>query len=257
MGLASRNWAKKQALEIEIKDVYAKMTIGTPVPAELTLDTTTPIELVHANTGAPANGGTVTIQVNDPAANPTDTVLADVTGSSDAIVITITPNDGTNNTSTPVDLTTAHLVTLLDTGSYTGVTVTDVGSLLDLIDSASGGDTTPLVKDGEGDGVSGTWAGGDDDMVNNSVVGISEVKRNDVGDYSVILEDAYHDLRNMKAIRLSSSAADIRFQLHSESVNDSDEKEVRFLCLTGATPTDPADGVVILVKLELKNSSAV
>lgn len=251
--MANRNFNKKQALEHGIVDLYAKFTLGTPVAAELTLDTTTPIVLTHANPGTVGNGGTVEIQVEDPAANPTDTILVDVTGTADAIVITVTPNDGTNNTATPVDMTTEDLADLLDAGSLAGVTVTDTGSLLDLIESASGGDTDVLVKDGEGDDVSGTWADGDDDMTDNSVAGISSIVRNDIGDYTIKLEDAFNKLRNVKAIRLNSSAEDISVQIHSETV--ASDKEVRLMFQSGTTPTDPADGTVVLVKLELKNSS--
>lgn len=254
MGLASRVFNRKQALEKEVKDVYAKILIGDPTAPTLTLDTTTPIVLTKSSVGTVANTGTVEIQVSAPAANPTDTVLANVTGTAAAIVITIVPNDGTNNTATPVPLTTEELAELLDTGSVVGktVTVTDAGSLLANIASATGGDTTDLAEDGEGDGETGSWSGGVDDITNQSVLGIASVERNDVGDYSINLDERWFSLKSFKCARLNSSAEDISIQLHSESVNNT--KEVRFLTQSGTTPTDPASGTVLLIKLELKNS---
>src|SRR4051812_13115168 len=127
MSTASRTFNRKQALEKEIKDVYAKMTVGTPTAPTLSLATTSAIVLTKSTLGTSANSGTVTLQVLPAAANPTNKVLVSLTGTAAAIVITVTPNDGTNNTATPVDLTSAELKTLLDTGSQAKVTLTDTG----------------------------------------------------------------------------------------------------------------------------------
>lgn len=252
MSLASRVFNKKQSLEQEVKEIFAKITHGALTAPTATFATTTPIVMTKLSVGTSANTGTVTLQVLAPAANPTNKVLVAVTGTAAAMIITVTPNDGTNNTATPVDLTTAHLVTLLDTGSYTSVTLTDAGSLLANIDSATGGDTTPLADAGEGDGLVATWAGGLDNLTNSSVLGVSSVVRNGVGDYSVILSDKYASFRNCGIMRLHSSAADLSNQLVSEAVATTGE--VRFLFKTGNTPADPASGAVTLVKLDLKNS---
>lgn len=113
--------------------------------------------------GEARNGDTVTLEVEAPAANPTDTILADFTGTADAIIVTITPNDGTNNGATPVDLTTAELVELINTGAVVGktVAVTDLSSLRAL-QTAAGGDATDLADAGEGDGEVATFANGAD-----------------------------------------------------------------------------------------------
>ena len=42
--------------------------------------------------------------------------IVNITGTASAIVCTITPNDGTNNTGTPVTCTTANLVELINSG---------------------------------------------------------------------------------------------------------------------------------------------
>lgn len=133
------------------------------VAATASLSTTTPIALTSAAAGAARNTNTLTLQVEAAAANPTDTILADITGTASAIVITITPNDGTNNGATPVDLTTAELVELINTAAVAGktVTVTDGSGLLN-DQTATGGDATALADAGEGDGLVATFSGGAD-----------------------------------------------------------------------------------------------
>lgn len=129
------------------------------------LNLTNDITLTSVKKGAGRNTKTFTIQVLAAAPNPTDTILAAFTGSESAIVVTITPNDGTNNGATPVDLTTANLVELINTGAVTGktVTVTDASSLRAL-QTASGGGAQNLADGGEGDGVAATFTGGSGDF---------------------------------------------------------------------------------------------
>ncbi len=121
--------------------------------------------------------------------------------------------------------------------------------------TASGGGSEDIADDGEGDGVVATLAGGDDSIVNNSVLGIESFERNDVGVYQMTLEDKYFDLKSLKAMLLNASANDIQVQMVSQSVSGT--RVIVFHTLTSATPTDPAVGAVMFFKLELKNSSAV
>lgn len=131
------------------------------VAAEATLDLTGDIELTSVKKGAARNGSTFTLQVEAAAANPTDSILVVFTGTESAITVTVTPNDGTNNGSVSVDLTTEELVNVINTGTTSGktITITD-SSLLRQLQTATGGDSTPLANSGEGDGVSGTFSGG-------------------------------------------------------------------------------------------------
>lgn len=289
--------------------------------ATAVINLTADITLESVAAGSARNGNTFTLEVAAAAPNPTDTILADFTGTAAAIVCTITPNDGTNNAATPVDLTTAELVELintgvvagktvtvtdasslrndqtavggdatvladggegdgevatfsggtnppvelttaefaelLDTGSVVGktVTVTDAGSLLANIASASGGDATDLADGGEGDGEVATFEMGEDDISLSIGYGIASFTRNDVGDYSIVLQDAYFSLKNARAILLSTTAQDINFQLYSEDVDG--VKSIRFLALSGATPTDFSAAGSVYFKFELKNSSVV
>ena len=147
-------------LALDKLDVDAA-SVTPAVAATATLNLTSDITLTSVATGAARNTNTFTVQVLAAAANPTDTILADFTGTAAAIVLTITPNDGTNNTLTPVDLTTAEMAELINSGVVVGktVTVTD-GSSLRALQTAVGGDATVLADAGEGDGVVGTFTGG-------------------------------------------------------------------------------------------------
>lgn len=126
--------------------------------ATASLAVSAPITLTSAAKGRTRNGNTFKTVVNAAAANPTNTILAAFTGTTAAIVVTITPNDGTNNGSTAVNLTTAELVELINTGDVAGktVTITDASSFREL-QTATGGDTTPLAASGEGDDITATF----------------------------------------------------------------------------------------------------
>lgn len=132
-----------------------------PTAATASWTTTAAITLTDREKGTARNTNTVTLQVAAAAANPTNTILAMWSGTSAAMVLTITPNDGTNNGGTPVNLTTAELVQLFNEGSVTGktVTVTDASFFMRK-QSASGGDATNLADGGEGDGLVATFSGG-------------------------------------------------------------------------------------------------
>jgi len=252
--MAARNFNRKQALEKEVKELYMKGTFVYTV-ATATADLTNDIVFTSVAAGPARNTNTITIEVEAAAANPSNTVLAVFTGTSAAITITITPNDGTNNSATPVNLTTANLVELINTGSVTGktVTVTDASSLREL-QTATGGGAQNLADGGEGDGVVATFADGDIEPSFASKYGFSSVTRSAAGTFDVVLEDKYMSLKAMKAIMLKSSGEDIRVQLKSENVAAS---IFSFLTLTGATATDPSDGLVFLMRIDVKNTTMI
>lgn len=160
-GSQGREMSKKFNAMLKVLQKHANPGDVPAVAATATLNLTADIALTSVAAGAARNTNTLTLQVAAAAANPTDTILAAFTGTAAAIVCTITPNDGTNNSAIPVDLTTAELVQLINTGAVTGktVTVTDTSSLRAL-QTASGGDTTVLADSGEGDGEIATFANG-------------------------------------------------------------------------------------------------
>ncbi len=142
-------------------DITVNLRSTAAVAATASLATTTPIVLTSVAAGAARNTNTFTTQVLAPAANPTNTVLVAFTGTAAAITCTVTPNDGTHNSATAVDLTTAELAELITTGAVVGktVTITDASSRR-ILQTATGGDTTVLADGGEGDGVVATFANG-------------------------------------------------------------------------------------------------
>ncbi len=155
----------KNALADQKGDVTEKfgLAIGTGEgAATANLNLTADIILTSVALGTARNTTTFTLQVLAAAANPTNTILAAFAGTAAAITCTITPNNGTNNGATPVNLTTANLVELINTGAVVGktVTVTDASSRR-VLQTATGGGVTNLADGGEGDGVVATFSGGD------------------------------------------------------------------------------------------------
>ena len=135
---------------------FTSLTAATGV-----LDITNDITLTSVAKGTARNTTTFTLQVLTAAANPTNTILFAFTGTAAAIICTVTPNAGTNNTATPVPVTSADLVQLITAGIVTGKvpTITDLSSLRAL-QTATGGGSADLVDAGEGDGVVATFSGG-------------------------------------------------------------------------------------------------
>jgi hypothetical protein len=134
-------------------------------PVKASLATTAPIVFTALNAGSLRNGNTIETVINAAAANPTNTVLVAITGTSAAIIITVTPNDGTHNSAVPVNLTSAQLVQLINTGSVTGinVTLTDASSLR-AIQTATGGGVDVLAHSGNGDTITATFSAGQVDL---------------------------------------------------------------------------------------------
>lgn len=148
-----------------VRLAYKKETSYGVTPAAIAatavLDLTADITLTSVKKGSGRNTQTVTLQILPAAANPTNTILVSFTGTAAAIVVTVTPNDGTNNGAVPVNLTTANLVELINTGLVSGkvITLTDASSFR-ILQTATGGGATNLADGGEGDGVIGTFSGG-------------------------------------------------------------------------------------------------
>ena len=80
-----------------VKESYPIDGEGPDEYATATLNVTDDIIFTSIESGIGRNGDTLTLQVAAAAANPTNTVLAAFSGTAAAIVLTITPNNGTNN----------------------------------------------------------------------------------------------------------------------------------------------------------------
>lgn len=99
-------------------------------------------------------------------------------------------------------------------------------------------------------------AAGAPTLVSGASYGAASIARNSAGNYTLVLQDQYNSLKNLEIIHQASSAQDLSFQMASEDVNSSN-KSITFMSLTAGTETDPASGTVLLLKIELKNTSAV
>lgn len=253
MSTAARNFNRKQALEKEVKELYIKGTFGPYTAATATAVLTANIVYTKVATGPAKNGNTVTIQVVPAAANPGATILAVWTGTAAATTITITPNDGTNNGAVAVNLTTANLVQLINTGAVTAksVTITDSSTLRALV-TATGGDTTVLADGGEGDGVVATFAGGDITITTTSKFGVTSMTRSGTGQFTIVLDDVYYAFKSVKGMILKATGEDIRFQLKSQSLTT---KTVIMFTTTGATATEPSENLQFYIRFDLKNST--
>lgn len=255
MALASRNFNAKQALEKEIKDLYAEIDGGVPEEsATATLNLATDITLQSAAGGTARNTTTFELVVEAAAANPTDTVLVSFTGTAAAIICTVTPNDGTNNGATPVDLDEDELAELINTGAVVGktITLTDASNLRTL-QSANGGASSALSSS---DDQTVSFAGGVDNVPASfiSSVGFASIVRNVDGDYTLTLQDAYDSIKYIKAIVKSSTAQDLICQLQSQTVSNSASPQIRILMNNGTSQQQVNNGTILL-KIELKNSS--
>ena len=86
-------------------------------------------------------------------------------------------------------------------------------------------------------------------------VGFASIVRSAQGDFKITLDDKYVELKNVEGKFLSSTEEDIRVQIKAEDVASA--KTIDIFTLTGATATDPASGTILLLKVEVKNSSAL
>lgn len=86
--------------------------------------------------------------------------------------------------------------------------------------------------------------------------GIASISRTSQGLYRLVLEDSYYALKFFSGVVLSSTAEDIIFQVKAEAVNAA-VPYIDFYTLASASVVNPNSGDVLLLKIEVKNSSAV
>lgn len=83
--------------------------------------------------------------------------------------------------------------------------------------------------------------------------GVASVSRTSAGLYVLTLQDSYNKLMHAAITLVTPTVEDINAKLVSETVSST--KLVTFRCSTAAIATDPASGDIILVSLQLKNST--
>lgn len=86
--------------------------------------------------------------------------------------------------------------------------------------------------------------------------GIASITRTSAGLYRITLQDRYSSLKWFKAIHIKSSAEDLTFQLKAEAVNSA-APTIDFFSLASGVATDPSNGDVLLIKIEVKNTDVI
>lgn len=85
-------------------------------------------------------------------------------------------------------------------------------------------------------------------------LGIASVTRDSAGVYIITLEDKYIRLMSLDVMQLAATAEDLTFQIESEDVAGA--KTIKIQCKAAAVETDPSNGSILYIKMDLKNSSA-
>jgi len=88
-------------------------------------------------------------------------------------------------------------------------------------------------------------------------LGTTSITRNSTGLYTIVLDDKYIRLMSVEIRNLAAVAQGLNFELVSETVSTT--KTIVFRCLDlDGTPsvTDPANPSRLLIRIDLKNSSA-
>lgn len=85
--------------------------------------------------------------------------------------------------------------------------------------------------------------------------GVASITRASTGLYQITLADQYNSLKFFEGIHIKSTAEDLNIQIKAEDVASA--KTIDFFTLAGGTETDPSSGSVLVLKIEVKNTSAV
>ena len=87
-----------------------------------------------------------------------------------------------------------------------------------------------------------------------SGLGITSISRDSAGVYIVTLDDKYVRLMAFNVIQYEATAEDLTFQVEVADVVSA--KTIQFQCKAAAVETDPSSGSVLLLKVELKNTTS-
>lgn len=87
-------------------------------------------------------------------------------------------------------------------------------------------------------------------------LGIASVTRNDAGDFTITLDDAWSKLMAVSPIFENTTEEDIRVQIDDFDLSAS-SKTINLYTLTDATATDPADGTKLYIAFHLRNGDSV
>lgn len=85
-------------------------------------------------------------------------------------------------------------------------------------------------------------------------MGVKSVTLDAAGQYTVTLEDKYTELMSVSVMVESAAAQDIVVQMISHDVKSA--KTIKLRTLKAAVETAPTDGSVLIIKIDVKNTSA-
>lgn len=86
--------------------------------------------------------------------------------------------------------------------------------------------------------------------------GIASITRNSAGVYTVVLQDVYNRMFHARVTFKVSGGLPAAPVVGIDSETVASTKTLKFVCSTGGVATDPASGETMLIKIDLKNSSA-
>lgn len=174
-------------------------------------------------------GNSITITLVDPPGNNVPLSIA-VTGT--AIVVTLA-TDG----SSAITTTATQLVAALAADANVTALISVSGSGASALTALS---ATPL-------------ASGVDFLTTQDIKG-AELLQSNVGQYDLVLQDAYKALLGFTCVVEDATATDRVIQLRSVDVDGT--QEIRFVTLAGTTPTNIAVGDKLYFTVVLRNSAA-
>lgn len=101
-------------------------------------------------------------------------------------------------------------------------------------------------------------ASGAPTLVSGQNKGVLSIVRNSAGNYTITLTDSYRRLLNaeQKFIVATGVPAAPSMNIVSDNVATLATPTVVIQTVTGSTPTDPANGEIMLLQLSLKNSGS-
>ena len=84
--------------------------------------------------------------------------------------------------------------------------------------------------------------------------GIASIARDDTGDYTITLSEAYNSLLMVDVMVLEADDTDLTHQIISQAVSNS-TPTVKVGFHAAAVPTDPPNGSDVYIRITVKNSS--
>lgn len=84
--------------------------------------------------------------------------------------------------------------------------------------------------------------------------GVATVAKSATGRYTVTLQDKYVRLLHVSVVHINATTEDLQWHVTAEDVANA--KTIGLVAHDAATDTDPASGTKLLIKIDLKNTTA-